>query len=203
MVLTEPATTFVPTEEKTKSKADLSFRWCFLGLLSSLSPWLCCSPCFLSKDTHLGSRSSTHGSYCTPRTNSCIGSNILQRHWTPGVCPCRAEHSGFPGRQTSAQTREHPPLAGGQDMSCQGLFPSPQTVTAGLKQIILQAFQFPPEKKKKKCPKRKLSGGSCFGLWVAWMIYCHLPGLYYKGTQGWMGPSDTAVWHSNKINMGN
>ena len=32
-------------------------------------------------------------------------------------------------------------------MSCQGLFPSPQTVTARLKQIILQAFQFPPEKK--------------------------------------------------------
>ena len=147
MVLTEPATIFVPTEEKTKSKADLSFRWCFLGLLSSLSPWLCCSPCFLSKDTHLGSRSSTHGSYCTPRTNSCSGSDILQRHWTPGVRPCRAEHSGFPGRQMSAQTREHPPLAGVQDMSCQGLFPSPQTVTARLKQIILQAFQFPPEKK--------------------------------------------------------
>lgn len=148
MVLTEPATIFVPTEEKTKSKADLSFRWCFLGLLSSLSPWLCCLLCFLSKDTHLGSRSSTHGSYCTPRTNSCSGSDILQRHWTPGVRPCRAEHSGFPGRQTSAQTREHPLLAGGQDMSCQGLFPSPQTVTARLKQIILQAFQFPPEKKK-------------------------------------------------------
>lgn len=154
MVLTEPATIFVPTEEKTKSKADLSFRWCFLGLLSSLSPWLCCSPCFLSKDTHLGSRSSTHGSYCTPRTNSCSGSDILQRHWTPGVRPCRAEHSGFPGRQTSAQTREHPLLAGGQDMSCQGLFPSPQTVTARLKQIILQAFQFPPEKKK-KLPQRE------------------------------------------------
>lgn len=116
--------------------------------------------CFLSKDTHLGSRSSTHGSYCTPRTNSCIGSNILQRHWTPGVCPCRAEHSGFPGRQTSAQTREHPPLAGGQDMSCQGLFPSPQTVTAGLKQIILQAFQFPPE--KKKLPQRETFGRVLF-----------------------------------------
>lgn len=154
MVLTEPATIFVPTEEKTKSKADLSFRWCFLGLLSSLSPWLCCLLCFLSKDTHLGSRSSTHGSYCTPRTNSCSGSDILQRHWTPGVRPCRAEHSGFPGRQMSAQTREHPPLAGGQDMSCQGLFPSPQTVTARLKQIILQAFQFPPEKKK-KLPQRE------------------------------------------------
>lgn len=202
MVLTEPATIFVPTEEKTKSKADLSFRWCFLGLLSSLSPWLCCSPCFLSKDTHLGSRSSTHGSYCTPRTNSCSGSDILQRHWTPGVRPCRAEHSGFPGRQMSAQTREHPPLAGGQDMSCQGLFPSPPDNHSWVKTDNFAGISI-STRKKKNCPKGKLSGGSCFGLWVAWMIYCHLPGLYYKGTQGWMGPSDTAVWHSNKINMGN
>lgn len=154
MVLTEPATIFVPTEEKTKSKADLSFRWCFLGLLSSLSPWLCCSPCFLSKDTHLGSRSSTHGSYCTPRTNSCSGSDILQRHWTPGVRPCRAEHSGFPGRQTSAQTREHPPLAGGQDMSCQGLFPSPPDNHSWVKTDNFAGISI-STRKKKKLPQRE------------------------------------------------
>lgn len=154
MVLTEPATIFVPTEEKTKSKADLSFRWCFLGLLSSLSPWLCCSPCFLSKDTHLGSRSSTHGSYCTPRTNSCSGSDILQRHWTPGVRPCRAEHSGFPGRQTSAQTREHPLLAGGQDMSCQGLFPSPPDNHSWVKTDNFAGISI-STRKKKKLPQRE------------------------------------------------
>lgn len=154
MVLTEPATIFVPTEEKTKSKADLSFRWCFLGLLSSLSPWLCCSPCFLSKDTHLGSRSSTHGSYCTPRTNSCSGSDILQRDWTPGVRPCRAEHSGFPGRQTSAQTREHPPLAGGQDMSCQGLFPSPPDNHSWVKTDNFAGISI-STRKKKKLPQRE------------------------------------------------
>lgn len=154
MVLTEPATIFVPTEEKTKSKADLSFRWCFLGLLSSLSPWLCCSPCFLSKDTHLGSRSSTHGSYCTPRTNSCSGSDILQRHWTPGVRPCRAEHSGFPGRQMSAQTREHPPLAGGQDMSCQGLFPSPPDNHSWVKTDNFAGISI-STRKKKKLPQRE------------------------------------------------
>lgn len=154
MVLTEPATIFVPTEEKTKSKADLSFRWCFLGLLSSLSPWLCCLLCFLSKDTHLGSRSSTHGSYCTPRTNSCSGSDILQRHWTPGVRPCRAEHSGFPGRQTSAQTREHPLLAGGQDMSCQGLFPSPPDNHSWVKTDNFAGISI-STRKKKKLPQRE------------------------------------------------
>lgn len=154
MVLTEPATIFVPTEEKTKSKADLSFRWCFLGLLSSLSPWLCCLLCFLSKDTHLGSRSSRHGSYCTPRTNSCSGSDILQRHWTPGVRPCRAEHSGFPGRQTSAQTREHPLLAGGQDMSCQGLFPSPPDNHSWVKTDNFAGISI-STRKKKKLPQRE------------------------------------------------
>lgn len=154
MVLTEPATIFVPTEEKTKSKADLSFRWCFLGLLSSLSPWLCCLLCFLSKDTHLGSRSSRHGSYCTPRTNSCSGSDILQRDWTPGVRPCRAEHSGFPGRQTSAQTREHPLLAGGQDMSCQGLFPSPPDNHSWVKTDNFAGISI-STRKKKKLPQRE------------------------------------------------
>lgn len=97
MVFTEPATIFIPTQGRTKNEADLSVRWCFFGLLSSLSPWLCCSLCYLCKDTHLDSRSSAFASFCTPRTIFCSGSSILHRHWTPGVCTFTAKHSGFQG----------------------------------------------------------------------------------------------------------